>query len=273
MRKNKKNKDIEKFELVEKLVKNHNKKAFWSKIKNHNNRMNGKTNVNINIDLLEKHYFNIFSIDEEDNLNEFQKNVKKGVINYENSINIQEIYKNEIVIPDVKLAFKESKNSKSKGFDGLSPYLFNKSICNKEIENICIMFNLILKTGVFPKNFNLSIIKPIVKNNEKSNQDINNIRPISVSNALSQLFELIILNKNYSNFMTSENQFGLKQNPSCKLALFPLRETIINYIEKNSCCYLVSLDAEKAFDKLWRDGLFYKLINKLDKHYWFIKLN
>ena len=29
-----------------------------------------------------------------------------------------------------------------------------------------------------------------------------------------------------------------------------------------------ALDAEKAFDKLWRDGLFFKLINKIDKLSW-----
>ena len=33
---------------------------------------------------------------------------------------------------------------------------------------------------------------------------------------------------------------------------------------------MISLDAEKAFDKLWRNGLFYKLKNKLDKRDWLI---
>ncbi len=30
------------------------------------------------------------------------------------------------------------------------------------------------------------------------------------------------------------------------------------------------MDAEKAFDKLWRDGLFYKLIKKLEKREWLV---
>ena len=41
-------------------------------------------------------------------------------------------------------------------------------------------------------------------------------------------------------------------------------------MEKNSECYILSLDAEKAFDKLWRDGLFYKLIKKLEKREWLV---
>lgn len=33
-------------------------------------------------------------------------------------------------------------------------------------------------------------------------------------------------------------------------------------IDNTKPCYLVSLDSEKAFNKLWRPGLFYKMLNK-----------
>jgi hypothetical protein len=32
--------------------------------------------------------------------------------------------------------------------------------------------------------------------------------------------------------------------------------------------YIVNLDMKKAFDKLWRDVLLYKLIDKIDNIYW-----
>ena len=35
-----------------------------------------------------------------------------------------------------------------------------------------------------------------------------------------------------------------------------------------SSCHLVSLDATKASNKLWRAGLFYKLINKIHAQFW-----
>jgi hypothetical protein len=41
-------------------------------------------------------------------------------------------------------------------------------------------------------------------------------------------------------------------------------------LEHNSTCYLISLDAEKAFDKLWRPGLYFKLIDRLNKQDWLI---
>ena len=56
-----------------------------------------------------------------------------------------------------------------------------------------------------------------------------------------------------------QNQFGFKPKTSCTHALFALNETLISYIEEKQHCYFVTLDAEKAFDKIWREGLFYKL--------------
>jgi hypothetical protein len=84
---------------------------------------------------------------------------------------------------------------------------------------------------------------------------------------ISQLFERIFLIR-LESIKTSNNQFGFKPKSSCNLTIFSLRETIINYVENGSPCYMAALDAEKAFDKLWRDGIFFKLINKIDKLSW-----
>ncbi|CAF0857609.1 unnamed protein product [Brachionus calyciflorus] len=64
------------------------------------------------------------------------------------------------------------------------------------------------------------------------------------------------------------NQFGYKKNSSCKQAHFVVNETINYYKHGGSKVHLISLDATKAFDRLWRDGLFYKLIGKIPKELW-----
>ena len=147
---------------------------------------------------------------------------------------------------DIEVAMRETKNSKAIGLDGICPYWIKKCGCKKLNESIFILMNLICKSKIFPLKFNDCKIKPILKDFCKSNKDINNVRPISISNSLAQLFERLMLNKNYKNLKTNVNQFGFKRNSSCKLALFCLRESIIKYIENNSTCFLISLDVRNS---------------------------
>ena len=68
------------------------------------------------------------------------------------------------------------------------------------------------------------------------------------------------------------NQFGYKNKTSCKQAHYVVNEIINYYRQRGSKIYLISLDATKAFDRLWRDGLFYKLVDKVPKEIWRISL-
>ena len=61
---------------------------------------------------------------------------------------------------------------------------------------------------------------------------------------------------------THRNQFGFKRSISTTHALFTFKETVVKYVEGDTQCHVVSLDAEKAFDKVWRAGLFHKLKEK-----------
>ena len=62
------------------------------------------------------------------------------------------------------------------------------------------------------------------------------------------------------------NQFGFKRFLSCSHALFAAKETIVKYAEHGSPCHVVSLDAENAFEKVWRVGLFSKLKGKVNSN-------
>ena len=49
-----------------------------------------------------------------------------------------------------------------------------------------------------------------------------------------------------------------------------LKEIINKYSEEKMPLYLASLDSEKAYDSIWRDGLFFKLIGFIDPQFWVI---
>ena len=63
---------------------------------------------------------------------------------------------------------------------------------------------------------------------------------------------------------TVSTQFGFKSKSSCNHAIFVLTEAIDYFRSKGTPIHLVSLDATKALDHVWLDGLFFKLKHKID---------
>ncbi len=108
--------------------------------------------------------------------------------------------------------------------------------------------------GYLPDAFNTSVLVPIPKKQGTSSPG--DYRPISVSTALSTVFESLLLMKMEWIRNFSRNQFGYRNNTSCKTAFFVANEVIQYYTFNKSNVNVISLDA--AFDKLWRHRLFYK---------------
>ncbi len=163
--------------------------------------------IDIPISILKNHFKKIFNEPETD-LNDFQIKIVDEIKLYEESIILETELMTEFTDFDIDLAIKDSKNSKGVGTDGTCPFWLIKCNCPTVRQSLLKLFNLMQKNGNVPINFNLCIIRPIIKDFNKSNSDINNIRPISISNSIAQLFERLILNRNYKSFKTSDNQFG-----------------------------------------------------------------
>ncbi|VDI80721.1 Hypothetical predicted protein [Mytilus galloprovincialis] len=54
-------------------------------------------------------------------------------------------------------------------------------------------------------------------------------------------------------------QFGFVKEHGAIPAIYTLKEAIHYHLERNSIVYGIFLDNEKAFDRVWQDGLLYKL--------------
>ncbi|CAF0958952.1 unnamed protein product [Brachionus calyciflorus] len=113
--------------------------------------------------------------------------------------------------------------------------------------------------------FNLSIIKPILKCKTKPNTDIDNIRPIAVSECLPNLYETILFKNLTENFKESEKQFGFRSNYLCNHAVFALKQALKIARNFNKKLYVCAIDASKAFDKVVRPRLV--MIRKGIPHY------
>jgi hypothetical protein len=253
---------------LERISKEKNRNKFWRFVKKNRKKRIENREISIDSTSLFNHYKNFF-FEKEFTHSDEQKIISDKVKETFNNFTNNKIIK-KFNLSDLEKAIKEIKNSNVKGFDKISYNMIKNALSSNVEEFILFFINKIMELMKIPKNFNVSIIKPILKDQEKSTDDINNIRPISISNCFAQIFEKLILIKSPKLSITHKNQFGFKMKTSCNHAIFTLKETILHYTEKRSGVKVASLDAEKAFDKTWRDGLFYKLIPEMDITFWYI---
>ncbi|RNA16439.1 RNA-directed DNA polymerase from mobile element jockey-like, partial [Brachionus plicatilis] len=223
-----------------------NKIDFWKEI---NKQYKKCPRVDIDISALEDEFKLTFSKTNNVSMasaNEIEK-AEKDVIDFikrENSTRIE--YNINFEKLDKKI--KNLSNNKSVGLTLLSNEMLKYS-CNSTItETIKVVFEKMIETQTMPYLFNLSIVRPLIKCSKKRNSDLKNIRPIAVSEPLSNLFE----------------QFGFKKKSSCGHAVFCLKQAIKLTKKKRQAIYVCAIDASKAFDKVIRAILWQQLIkNKI----------
>ena len=104
---------------------------------------------------------------------------------------------------------------------------------------------------------------PIFKNGDK--QLIKNYRPISLLPICGKMFEKIIFNNLYNylnaNNLITKNQSGFRPGDSTSNQLLYLVNEIHKAFEDSKSLEVraVFLDISKAFDRVWHDGLIFKL--------------
>ena len=124
-----------------------------------------------------------------------------------------------------------------------------------------IIFDNILETGIFPDQWKEANVTPVHKKNDK--QIISNYRPISLLPVLAKVFERIIFKNLYnhliSNGLITKNQSGFRPGDSCTNQLLSFVHEIHTAFNKCLEVRSVYLDMSKAFDKVWHEGLIFKL--------------
>ena len=131
------------------------------------------------------------------------------------------------------------------------------------IQPISKLFNNILHYGIFPNDWNCSLITSILKSGSASHPS--NYKGIAVAYSLSKLFLKIITKRidehMASNHLWSKNQNGFKKNIRKEDNLFILKTAIheSNVINKKPL-FTCFVDLSKFFDMIDRNMLLYKLM-------------
>ena len=151
---------------------------------------------------------------------------------------------------------------KAHGHDDISIRMIK--ICDKSLlKPLIILFENSIKSSCYPDIWKRSNIIPVHKKNDK--QLVNNYRPISLLSIFGKTFEKIIFNKIY-NFLLEKNLLNSNQcvfrpSDSCINQLLAITHEIFEAFDCNPSLEIrsVFLDISKAFDKVWHEGLLYKL--------------
>ncbi len=188
----------------------------------------------------------------EKEVSEFMTKYKDVKFNYE--ISSSRLVK---IIGKIKLN-KASGQAKTKG-----EYI-KYGCCPELIKLLKYIYETIINYDIKVKNFNIGLIKPIVKDTNKNWDDISNLRPITISDIISTIYEKIILEEIEINHPNIDKQFGFKKSSSCSHAVFILREILAYNKRLRKNTLICAIDASKAFDKVCRSILWSLLIGKIE---------
>ena len=126
---------------------------------------------------------------------------------------------------------------------------------------LSIIFVNIINTGIFPTLWKCGNVSPIHKKDSK--RVINNYRLISFLPLFAKIFENILFLKMYNHFtsnnLITKNQSGFRPNDSVTNQLICLVDSIHSSLDINLGVRSVFLDMSKAFDKVWHEGILFKL--------------
>ena len=107
-----------------------------------------------------------------------------------------------------------------------------------------------------------SIIILLVKDKKGDLQSLDNYRPIAITSIMSEVFEILILDRYANNFHTTCHQFGFKANHATDQCVFVLKQILDYYKCNSSAIYVCFLDSSKAFDRVNHWLLFGKLLSR-----------
>jgi hypothetical protein len=166
-----------------------------------------------------------------------------------------------IVENEIQKVLNKAKCNKAVGIDNL-PYEIMKNSQSKTL--LCQLFNKIFVSHVIPSLWRKTIVKPIPKGSTIDPRVPLQYRGIALLSTVYKLYSAVLNNRivKYceSEKLIHEEQNGFRQNRSCSDHVYVLNTIIRNRLNENKSTYAAFLDAEKAFDRIDRNLLCYKLL-------------
>jgi len=233
-------------------LKSTNPKEYW-KIVNPKCRSGNDVFKQVSADALHEH-FKKLSKAPPDHLGDEPLELD---IDYDN-----EVLNRRIEPEEIKKVIHNLKSGKAKGIDCIG----NEEIKATEdsmINIYCKLFNIVFDTGIIPTAWSIGVIQSLYKN-KGDPKDPDNYRGITLLSCLGKVFTAVINNRlgEFSKGIGLINNEQAGFRPGCSTVdhVFALNCLLDIYLSKGQKIFCGFIDYKKAFDTVWRAGLWTKVL-------------
>jgi hypothetical protein len=209
------------------------------------------------------HFSKIFSESNDDNFDSTWQNKINNLIK---NVNLMPTIEDNVNITnnDIYQSIKKAKLNKASGPDHISNNLI-KQLPSSFYKHLKKLFELSINNSKMPQQWKHATVILIPKPG-KDHLLTSSYRPISLLSCLSKILERIINNKLQTfleeNQIILPEQAGFRQNKSTTDNIVRLNSLIDTTKKQKKSSVLISclIDIEKCFDKIWLNGLKYKIL-------------
>lgn len=158
----------------------------------------------------------------------------------------------------IRAVLSKMDTNKGAGPDKISP-IFLKNCADSLSMPLHIMFDLSIKSCIYPEKWKMGQVTPIYKSGKKS--DIRNYRGVNVMPSLAKVFEKVIYNQLKLIIMPelSKNQHGFLSNRNIETNLMEFSIQVNESFEAHAQTDTFYADISKAFDRVKQSLLIRKM--------------
>jgi hypothetical protein len=166
-----------------------------------------------------------------------------------------------IVLEEVVKIGSSLKLKKAIGIDNIP----NEVLKQKAVaEALCVLFNKCFSISSIPTVWLKALIKPIPKGADKDPRVPLNYRGISLLSCVYKFYTAVlnarVIKYLEANNLLVEEQNGFRKGRSCLDHIYTLTSVLRNRLEQGLQTYAAFIDMQKAFDRIDRNLLLYKVL-------------
>lgn len=171
---------------------------------------------------------------------------------------------------EVSKVIQNLKLNKAPGYDLITAKTL-KELPKEGRDFVTYIFNACLTRCFVPPQWKVAQITMVQKPGKPEN-DVKSYRPISLLPILSKVLESLFLKRLMpiidSKCLIPDHQFGFRKDHGTIEQVHRLVEIINDAFETKQYCTAAFLDISQAFDKVWHDGLLFKLKKQLPLNFY-----